>query len=432
MLIQAPRGTKDLLPDDFKYYKFIENTIDAQAEINGFERIETPAFEYESIFLKSLGDTSDIVEKEMYEVKRFSNQGSKDNDEKEKLVLRPEGTASIVRAYIEHGMKTWTQPVQLYYFSPMFRYDRPQKGRMRQFWQFGFEQIGSSDPGSDARMISLAHSICKALRLDDAIILVNSLGCKNCRPNLKVFIKEFFEKKKVGLCKDCQKRLTKNPFRILDCKEKSCQKIAKTMPPIVDRLCEECKDHFKQVLEFLDEAEVSYDLDPRLVRGLDYYTRTIFEVVEKGDTSRQNTLMGGGRYDNLIEAYGEKSTPAIGFASGVERIIEVLKKKNIKIEDAEKPQVFIAQLGEKAKRKAITLLELLQNEGIRSKAALSKNNLKSQLHIADKFGVSQTIIIGQREVMDGTAIIRDMKEGIQEVVEQEELLDRLKRKLDLK
>jgi len=428
MLIQTPRGTKDILPEDQKYFQFIQKKVDGQAEINGFEKIDTPIFEYQSLFTHGLGEDSDIVEKEMYQVARFGQK----SEEKEKLILRPEGTAGVVRAYIEHGMKSWPQPVPLYYFGPMFRYNRPQKGRFRQFWQFGFELIGAEDPASDARLISLVYALIKSLKLDDATILVNSIGCKNCRPNIKTGLADFFAKKKTVLCQDCQKRASKNPFRILDCKNESCQKIAKLTPPIIDQLCEACQDHFKQVLEFLDEAEVPYDLDPTLVRGLDYYTRTCFEVVLKSDIRRQNSLGGGGRYDELVKLYGGNPTPAIGVAFGVERIIDTLKAKNIKPDETEKAQVFIAQLGEKAKKKTIALLEIFQNEGIVARAALTKNNLKSQLKNADNLAVPITIIIGQREVMDGTAIIRDMKGGIQEVVEQEAVLDKIKRKLNIK
>src|SRR3972149_10361068 len=432
MLFQAPRGCKDILPDDQKYYQFIERTLDKQAEINGYEKIETPLFEYESLYKKGTGEGSEIVQKEMYEVKRLIKDENEDKAEKERLILRPEYTPGVIRAFIEHGMKNLPQPVQLYYFGPVFRYNRPQKGRLRQFYQFGFEQIGAADPATDARMISLMHSLAKALRLEEVVILINSIGCSTCRPNLKDYLKDFFSKKKAALCEDCKSRLEQNPFRILDCKNETCQKIGKTTPPIIDHLCEACKDHFKQVLEFLDESEIPYDLEPTLVRGLDYYARTVFEMVMKSDNKRQNSLAGGGRYDDLIQIYGERPTPAIGVAFGVERIIELLKERHIKLEEAEKPQIFIAQLGEKAKKKAIAILEILQHENIIARAALSKNTLKSQLRVADQLEVPITVIIGQREVMDGTAIIRDMREGVQEIVEQEEILDRLKRKLELK
>lgn len=431
MVLKTPRGTKDILPEDQRYFKFIQNIVERQTEINGYEKIETPIFEYESLFRKGTGKDSEIVQKEMYQVKRLAQEGSRDKEE-ERLILRPEYTPGIARAYIEHGMKSWPQPVQLYYFGPVFRYNRPQKGRLRQFWQFGFEQIGISDPAADARMISLAYSICKALRLKDIVILVNNIGCSSCRPILKAALKDFFEKKKAVLCEDCKRRLEKNTFRILDCKNKICQKLTSQAPPAIDQLCGKCKEHFRQVLELLDEAEVPYDLEPALVRGLDYYTKTTFEVVTKSDIQRQNALGGGGRYDDLIKLYGGPDVPAIGMAFGVERITDVLKSRKIKLEESEKPQIFIAQLGEKAKKKTVSLLELLQDEGILVRAALSKDSLKSQLKMADKLEVPITIILGQREVMDGTAIIRDMEEGVQEVVEQEEILDRIKRKLGMK
>lgn len=435
MRIQAPRGTKDILPDDQQYFKYIQGAVDKQAEINGYEKIETPIFEYEGLYQKGTGIDSDIVKKEMYEVRRAVMGESGDrihHQEKERLILRPEYTPGIVRAYLQHGMRSWPQPVQLYYFGPVFRYNRPQRGRLRQFWQFGFELIGADMPATDARMISLIVGICKQLKIKDYAILINSIGCNSCRPTIKAALINYFTNKKAILCEDCRVRLEKNPLRILDCKNKTCQKLAKESPPIVDQICQKCRDHFKQVLEFLDEAEISYDLDPTLVRGLDYYTRTTFELIIKSDSRRQNSLGGGGRYDNLIKLYGGKNTPAVGVAFGVERVIEVLKNQKIKIEEAEKPQIFIAQLGEEAKKKAISLLELLQNEEISVRAALSKSSLKSQLKLANKLNVRITIIFGQREVVDGTAIIRDMKEGVQEIAEQEEILDRVKRRLNIK
>lgn len=430
MLLQTPKGTKDILPDDFKFYQFIEKEVAKQAEINGFEKIETPYFEYQNLYNRALGGDSDIVAKEMYQVKRLADDSKIDEDQK--LVLRPEYTAGIVRAYIEHGLKNQPQPIQLYYFGPVFRYSQPQKGRLRQFWQFGFELIGAGDPSTDARLISLVYSLFKALRLENCNILINSLGNKNCRHNLKEVIQNYYSKKRAALCDDCQKRIEKNPFRLLDCKETSCQKIAKSAPPLIDHLCEACKDHFRQTLEFLDEAEVPYDLEPRLVRGLDYYTRTVFEVIQKSDTKRQNALAGGGRYDELIELYGEKATPAIGVAFGTERIIEILKQQKTKIEIGEKPQIFIAQLGEEAKKKTLGILDKLQKEDLKVRSALSKSTLKSQLKLADKLGVKITLIVGQREVLDGTVIIRDMKEGVQEVVDEKNFLERLKAKLGSK
>lgn len=437
MLLQTPKGTKDILPEDQKYYNFIQEEVEKQSEINGFEKIETPLFEYASLYTRALGEDSDVVEKEMYQVSRFGadNDAKKSLDkarDKEKIVLRPEYTAGIVRSYIEHGMINQPQPVQLYYMGPVFRYSKPQKGRLRQFWQVGFELIGAPDPSTDARLISLVYSLGRSLRLKNLTLLVNSIGDKKCRPNLKAVLKDYYSKKRAVLCDDCQKRIDNNPFRLLDCKNPSCQKLAKSAPPLIDYLCVACKDHFKQTLEFLDEAEVPYDIDPHLVRGLDYYTKTVFELVQKNDTKRQNSIAGGGRYDELIEQYDQKATPAIGVSFGVERIINLLKSQKIKIVEAEKPQVFIAQLGEEAKKKTLNILEILQKDDIKVRSALSKSTLKSQLKLADKLDVKVTIIVGQREVLDGTVILRDMKEGIQEVVEYNKFLKRLKERLDIK
>lgn len=425
MKLQNVRGTQDILPEDYKYWDYIFNTVHRSAEINGFERVETPVIEYLSLYQKGTGANTEIVTKQMFEVSRLGNEES---DDKDRQVLRPEITPGLVRAYITQGMREWPQPVQLYSIGPCFRYERPQAGRFRQFWQSDFESFGASDPVTDARLISLAYGLVKDLKINGIKLEINTIGCTNCRPQVKDFLVNYFSKKKAILCKDCVERLGSNPLRILDCKKTSCQKAAKDLPPFSEQVCEHCQDHFKQVKDYLKSTNIKFSVSNSLVRGLDYYTRTIFEIGLKDDTKRQSTLLGGGRYDDLIETYGEKSTPAIGFAFGVERIVDVLKSQKTKIDSADNVQVFVAQLGEEAKRKALTILEWLKTEGISARAALSKNTLKSQLKLADKLKAEYAIIIGQREVLDGSAIIRSMKEGVQEVVDQEKLMNKLKEK----
>jgi histidyl-tRNA synthetase len=278
----------------------------------------------------------------------------------------------------------------------------------------------------------LAWNILKDLGLTRLVIKINSLGCSHCRPDIKNLLTNYFEKRKVLLCADCQERLKNNPLRILDCKRPSCREIMTDAPALVDNLCENCRDEFKQVLEYLDEAQVSYDLDPHLVRGLDYYTKTTFEIVNTSDLGAQTSLAGGGRYDGLIELYGGRPTPAIGFSFGVERVISQLKKQKVKIREEVKARVFVVQLGEMAKKQALGILSQLQKVNIPTRAALSKSSIKSQLKMADKLGVDFTLIIGQKEAMDRTIIIRDMSEGVQEILDQEDLVEKIKDKLKKK
>jgi histidyl-tRNA synthetase len=424
LILQPPRGMKDVLPEDQKYWRYIKKIVNQNAAINGYERIDTPIVEYAEIFSKGIGKETDIIEKEMFFVGR-----SGEGDEAD-LVLRPEGTAGIARAYIQYGMKTLPQPVQLFYIGPMFRYDRPQAGRLRQFYQFGFETIGSDDPTIDARLIAMGYNIFKELGLEKKItIKINTIGCIKCRPNIDEILRNYYLRRNDLLCQDCKRRLDKNPLRLLDCKEKSCQGLLSEAPQIIDNVCGVCSEHFKNVLEFLDGQEVPYDLEPKLVRGLDYYTRTTFEFINKNDERRQNALGGGGRYDGLIAKFGDKETPAIGMAFGFERIINLLKLEKIQVADEARVKVFVVQLGEAGKKQAVEVLNQLQKESIPAQAALSRSTIKSQLKLAGKLGARFTIIIGQKEAMDKTAIIRDMKEGIQEVVDQEIVIAKLKEKL---
>lgn len=428
LLTQTPRGTRDILPEEQKYWQFVRITFQKKCEAFGCGRIDTPIFEYGEIFSKSLGESSDIVTKEMFEARRAGGAALEKEDER-LLILRPEITAGVMRAYIQHGMKTWSQPVKLYYEGPCFRYERPQAGRLRQFYQFGVEIVGDAGALMDASVIFLAWQIFQKLGLSDNIIVdVNSVGCAECRPKMKKKLVEYFEKFLANLCADCNRRFIENPLRILDCKEPSCQRIINSAPQIIDSLCTPCKSHFREVLENLDNLQIPYNLNPRLVRGLDYYTRTVFEFYEANDTNRQAALLGGGRYDNLLKMFGQLPTPAIGFGAGMERIIEKIKEKGIDVPEPKMADICIAQIGDKAQKKCLSLVADLEKEGYETACILGKESLKSQLRVAGKMKAKICLILGQREVLDNSIIVRYMDEGSQETVKMTQLAKVLKEK----
>ncbi len=424
VLAQAPKGFRDILPDEQKYYEFVKETAVKHLRFAGFRRIDLPTLEYRSVFERGVGEETDIVQKEMFVVPRKSR-----SEDKEDYVLRPEGTAGVARAYIEHGMHTWPQPVMLYYIGPFFRYEQPQEGRYREHYQVGAEMLGTDKPSADVEVIRLLWDILTDLGFKDLLLHINSIGCPHCRPNIERSLKEYFELQKNKLCADCKRRLRRNVFRILDCKNARCRQIVKDAPPILDNLCVYCKNHLRKVLEMLDDLKIRYDLDPTLVRGLDYYTRTVFEVSVEDDKERQLSIASGGRYDGLVKALGGPETPAVGFALGIDRVVNLLKEKNIKVPDYEKPVVFFAQLGESAKRRSYELIKKLQEEGIPVQATPFKDSLKAQLRTADRLRVKFTLILGQKEVNDKTIIVRDMRESVQEIIPQDELIPYLKEKL---
>lgn len=439
------RGMKDILPEEQKYFDFIESKAENLARSFGFEKISLPILEEAELFKKGVGLTTDIVQKEMFIFEDLAG---------DKICLRPEATASICRAYIEHGMSNLTQPVKLFYSGPMFRYERPQAGRQRQFHQFGLEILGSDKPVADAQIILFARDFLQSLGLKFTI-QINSLGCVDCRKIYRKKIFDFFKSKKTFLCKDCRKRLKRNPLRILDCKETNCQKIVVQAPQIVDFLCEDCKEHFTRVLEFLDEVGVIYNLNSRIVRGLDYYNRTVFEIwpaavpkqtsevlpseekqgeqttetSQSEEPSSQSALGGGGRYDHLIKSLGGQQTAACGVAFGLERIVEEIKKQQVKLPKIKGPQIFIAQIGDLARQNALRLFENIRQEGFRIVENLNKDSLRAQLEIANKLGVKWCLILGQQEVLNKTIIIRDMTSGSQELVDQEKIIKELRKRL---
>jgi len=417
------KGMKDIMPIDQKYWDYLRKIMNRLSFDYNYDRIDTPMAEFTKLFKRSVGDHTDIVEKEMYS---FEDLGG------EKISLRPEVTAGVVRAYIEHGMVNQPQPVKFFYMGPCFRYDKPQAGRQRQFWQIGFEAIGDEAPVIDAQVINMGYKLLSKLHLP-SVVQINSLGCKECRPNYHEVLLDFLKGKKNQLCEDCKRRVNKNPLRVLDCKEEGCQEIIADVPQQVDYLCDDCRTHFVSVLEYLDELEIVYNLNPKIVRGLDYYTRTCFEyTLQDADETRQGVLGGGGRYDGLVEELGGRPTPAVGLAMGVERIIRELKRLDTRVPEVKKYDIFVAQLGKEARKKGVTLYEELLQENLKVVESFSKDGIKAQLELANKLGVIYTLILGQKEIVDNTILIRDMENGIQETVDFAKVVTSIKKRLKAK
>lgn len=416
---QLLRGMKDILPSDQNYWFAIFDTVRRLSSNYSFERIETPILEATSLFTRTSSD-SDMVSKEMY---TFVDKGG-DN-----VSIRPEMTASVVRAYNEHGMLNQPQPVKLWYFSPVLRHDRPQAGRYRQFWQFGFEVLGSDHPVIEAQIILLSRAIFTQLGIETNL-QINSIGDKAARTAYGKALQAFLKTKKSELTDEQKVTLQKNPLRLLDSKEQNIKDMLTEAPQIIDYLDDASKQHFMQVLEYLDGAEVPYTLNPKLVRGLDYYNRTVFEFWAAGDETGAVSLGGGGRYDTLVEHLGGRPTPAAGFAAGIERIILTMREKEVQPPAPLHPEVFLSQLGEAARKKMLKLFEELQAEGIRVTEALTKDGLKQQLEIANRLGAHYTMIVGQKELMDDTILIRDMENGIQEVVDFKRAVEEMKKRVE--
>jgi len=418
---QLLRGFKDILPTEQKYWDFVRKTAESFANGYGFSMIEPPILEEANLFVRSIGKGTDIVEKEMFS---FTDQGQGT------VVMRPEATASIVRAYINHGMINLPQPVKLYYWGQMFRRERPQSGRQRQFHQLGFEILGNDNPVIDAQIIAIMNNFYRQLGLDQISIQINSIGCPECRKNYIQELVTYYRSKRKLICEDCKKRLTKNPLRLLDCKNQSCEFVKNEAPQIIDWLDDECKDHFMKVVNYLDELNISYKLNPYLVRGLDYYTRTVFEIwPNEKEEGAQSALAAGGRYDGLVELLGGRPTPAVGVAVGIERTISQLRKNEVKVIDENKPEIFLAQIGDQAKIKTLQLFEKMRQEKINVVENFAKDSLKSQLELANKLKVKYALILGQKEVIDGTILIRDMESGVQEVIDFNKTVQELKKKL---
>jgi histidyl-tRNA synthetase len=425
---QSVKGMADILPQSQPYWEYLRQCVHKTAQAYGFERIDTPIVEDEDLFKVSAGETSDIVQKQMYS---FKSKGG-DN-----LVLRPEGTAPIMRSYIEHGMLNLPQPLKLYYMGPFFRYEQPQGGRYRQFYQFGFEVLGEESPVVDAQLVNIFINIMKEVGFKNIEAQVNSIGCKECRPKFRSALVAYYKHNINKVCKDCRKRVKSNPLRVLDCKDEKCLQLKQRAPQTLDYLCDSCQRHFKYVLEYLDELEIPYALNPHLVRGLDYYTKTVFEffLKEKDEAQPEGAeapsfaVGGGGRFDALGDVIGNKKVFSAGMAGGMERIVYFMKKMEIKVPQGPQPHVFIAQLGDMGKKKSLKLFENLRSKGIRPVEFFGKDSIKSQLRIADKMGIKHTLILGQKEALDGNIILRDMESGIQELFPMDRIVDEIKKRL---
>ncbi|MDD2677834.1 MAG: histidine--tRNA ligase [Candidatus Pacebacteria bacterium] len=418
---QAVRGMHDLLAKDWLYYEWIYNNAKKILEFGGFSRIETPILERADLFMEGVGKNTDLAGKEMYFLKT--------KEEKELLALRPEGTASLARAYLENGMVNLPQPIKLYYFGPFFRHEKPQAGRYRQFYQLGAEIIGEGDFSSDVSIILIAKQILEALGFSwkNIRLSLNSIGCQKCRPNYLRALKKHYRFYKKKICSNCSLRLKNNPLRVLDCKDEKCLEVKNSVPPFLDYLCDDCRSHFKGVLELLDYLEIPYFLDKTLVRGFDYYTKTVFEFYLENE-EKNLALAGGGRYDRLVELLGGPRRPAIGMAFGVDRLVEELKKKG-KILKLPQPKVFLVQIGEMAKKQSFKLLEKFREENIAIGESLGKESLGSQLNTANKLGIKYTLIFGQQEVLDGMVILKDMDSGIQETIPLDKIVEEVKKRL---
>lgn len=405
-LYKAPRGTTDVLPSEQAYWRWVYERATRLCETYGYSRLDTPVFENAEVFTRGVGQVTDIVQKEMYVFQDRSG---------ETMALRPEATASICRAYLQHGMHNLPQPVRLWHWGPIFRYDRPQSGRQRQFTQFDCEVIGSDDPAVDAENIELAWRLYEDLGIGGLTLYLNSIGDPVCRPGYLDVLRDYYRDKLRRVCADCRVRFEKNPLRLLDCKVEGCQPVIAGAPPFTEHLCEACAQHFRQLRSYLEALSIPYTINPRLVRGLDYYTRTVFEFqpLEEG---AQNTIGGGGRYDGLIEELGGKPTPATGFATGVERIILNLKRAGVQPPPVAAATVFVASQTAAARPAAFKLAGELRQAGVAAVLATGDRSLKAQMRQADAIGAAYAAIIGREELESGTVVLRRMADGQQERV----------------
>jgi len=412
---QAPRGTQDVLPEDQPWWDFVRATAERLARQFRYGAIETPMFEDGSLFLRTVGDATDIVSKEMY---LFKDRGE------QQLALRPEGTAPVCRAYLEHGMGNLPQPVRLWYWMPNFRYDRPQAGRYREHHQFGVEAIGDDDPAIDAEIIELLWRLYEELGLSGLTLHLNSIGDPNCRPAYLEALRSYYADKLDRVCNDCKARYEKNPLRLLDCKEERCQPVIAGAPKFTDYLCDACAEHFARLKEYLEAVGIDYSLNPRLVRGLDYYTRTVFEVEPKA-AAGQSSLGGGGRYDGLIEQLGGKHTPGVGFGTGIERIVINLKRQEAPLPEAKGLDLYVACQAAAARAIAYKLASDVRRGGASAVVGSSERSLKSQLRHADALGARFVAIMGERELADGTVSLKDLRDGGQTAVSLADVLARV-------
>jgi histidyl-tRNA synthetase len=423
-IFQNVTGMPDILPRDMRFYDMVEKVALKIANYYGYEHVVTPVLEYSDLFQKGTGQSTDVVQKQMY---AFEAEGGAS------LALRPEFTPSLVRAYIQHGMASWPQPVKLCEVGPVFRHERPQSGRLREFRQFELDAFGENDPVLDVQIIFMFFEILKAVGIGDITIQVNSIGCSKCRPNYRKVLREYYRGRERSLCKDCRVRKKVNLLRLLDCKDEKCERLKTGAPEVVDHLCMECHNHLKEVLETLDSLELPYALAPHLVRGLDYYTKTVFEMFALSGAEEQGekmiALAGGGRFDDLTKLLGGGATPAVGGSLGMERVIARMKKLGIKAPHEKEARIFLVHLGDLAKRKSLKLLEDFRSSGLLVKEALGRPSIRAQMELANKMQIDYALILGHQEVAEDTIIIRDMKSGSQEVIPIARVIKELKKRL---
>ena len=403
LITKKPRGTEDVLPRDSYRWQFLEDLFRCEAHAYGYQEMRTPVFEHTELFERGVGDTTDVVQKEMY---TFLTKGG------DSITLRPEGTAGAARALLEHGLFNDPLPVKAYYLTSCYRYEKPQAGRLREFHQFGMECYGTADPSADAEMITAARSIFDRLQLKDIRLEINSIGCPACRAEYHKALKEYFAQYRDELCDDCKERLERNPMRLLDCKNEHDHKIAEGAPTVLDYLCDECRTHFDAVKAYLDANGVAYTVNPRIVRGLDYYTKTVFEFIS-GDIGAQATVCGGGRYDGLIADLGGNPMPALGFAAGIERLLLTLDAQGIEIPAPAPCDLYIANMGDEAHRRASALAAALRRAGLYVEFDVVGRGLKPQMKYANKLGARYSMVLGDNEIAEGKAQLKNMQNGEQ-------------------
>ncbi|MCR4438492.1 MAG: histidine--tRNA ligase [bacterium] len=420
MKYQSVKGTRDVLPEEQPYWRHIEAQIYRICTLYGYERIDTPIFEQTQLFERGVGTSTDIVEKEMY---TFWDRGH------DSLTLRPEFTAGVIRASLQNGLHTRPKPVRLFSIGPIFRYERPQAGRFRQHTQFNVEALGEQDPAMDVEVMSIAWQLYADLGFRGLCFQLNSTGCPQCRPGYLKVLREYYQTHFAEICPDCQRRLERSPLRVLDCKVDSCQPIIAKAPPLLEHLCADCASHFAKLRQYLELLGRPYTLNHRLVRGLDYYTKTVFEVWVQG-IGAQNAMCGGGRYDGLIEQLGGPPTPGIGFGSGIERIILSMKEQGLSVPALPKPQVFVASQGESARLVALRVLFSLRESGVATTFAPGDRSLKAQLREANRVGARVVLIVGEEEVANQTVSVKDMASGAQEMVRLEQVVENVSKRLN--
>ena len=405
-MISIPKGTKDVLPSQSYKWQYIEQTAREVARVFNLKEIRTPVFEHTELFRRGVGETTDVVGKEMY---TFEDKGGRS------ITLKPEGTAGAVRLFVENGLSSTPMPVKTWYITPAFRYERPQAGRLREFHQFGIEVFGSKSAETDAEVIFAASSFLKKLGIDKVELEINSIGCKSCRADYNRALKEYFKPHLPEMCETCRTRFDTNPLRMLDCKEEKCKQIGVNAPEILDYLCDDCKTHFERVKSMLSEQGVEYTVNPRIVRGLDYYSRTVFEFVSN-EIGAQGTVCGGGRYDGLVAELGGPETPAIGFAVGIERLMLLMENTGVQFPEDPKPTIYLAGMDEKSRAEAFKIAHALRNSGLSAEIDHMERSVKAQLKYADKLGAKFVAVIGESELQSGEVNIKNMSDGTSEAV----------------